>query len=576
MTIQLSDFVKFYPLRAKGLAWFFGAGSSFSAGVPTAGDFIWDFKRKIYCAEQSLPLNLYKNLGDIGITSQIQNYFDSQSECPPATSPEEYSYYFERAYPSSSDRSRYIIEQTRGMELSFGHKALGVLIKNHYLKLIFTTNFDKAFENVVNQNLSQLENWFCGDLDNAHSALRYFQSGNRPLILKLHGDFFSERIKNTTEELKEQDSILKNILSLSLDTNGLCVMGYSGRDVSIMQVLKEKVLKENTFPNGLYWFIRSGSQPLPDVVDLINTARESGKMANLVEIDTFDSAWSNIIKGFDNLPTKDTDQLSQSYLRGPSSSIPKKGTKYPLIRLNGIPIIKYPATARLYKCDAGDTKTIKVLIEESQLPLIAIRKKAGIVGFGSDENFNKVFGKYGDHELDLYQITEKDIIYDDSVMKGLLTNAISAALVNGKPLRYTKRSNRYIIFIDPKKLSSPILGSLKKTFGTVSDFIPNTKLIWVVGLEINIQYALSTPLLLLAPTLIVSKGMIKAENSLVAPFIKEFTARWYNQKYDEILNSWLEIFFQKNKEVSISTYDNLNGVNAHFKLSRTTTFSRGN
>jgi hypothetical protein len=176
----------------------------------------------------------------------------------------------------------------------------------------------------------------------------------------------------------------------------------------------------------------------------------------------------------------------------------------------------------------------------------------------------------------MYQVTEKDIIYDDSSMKGLITNSVSEALINGKPLRFTKRNNRYIIFVDPKRLSDPLLSSLKRNFVSLSGIIPKTKLIWVVGIEVSIQYASANPLLLLTPTIIASKGEIKEDNTLVAPYIKEFTARWYNQKYDEILNSWLEVFFQKKKEISISAFSEIKGINAHFKLARTTAFTRSN
>ncbi|WP_199142062.1 SIR2 family protein [Pedobacter sp. ASV12] len=377
--------------------WLFGAGSSVAAGVPSAYDLTWDFKRRIYCAEQAYPLHLFSNLTDSGIREQIQNYFDNQKNCPPFDSSEEYSYYFERAFSSARDRSDYIAKQTSGMQLTYGHKVMAILMKHGHLNLIFTTNFDKAFENVAASQFQKLESWYAADLDSGDNGMKFFQTGKRPLIVKLHGDYFSDNIKNTTEELQDQDKKLRDILSISLDTNGLCVMGYSGRDKSIMDVLAESVKKSSSFPNGLFWFSRGGSTPLPEVLELIELAKANGKQAEIVEIETFDTAWADLIKGFDNIPKDDFENLNQHYNRISNQPLPEAGRNYPLLRLNAIPILEYPATARLYKCNAGNTKEVKVNIEKNGTKILAIRKQTGIVGFGPDEDFRTSFGHYGQY-----------------------------------------------------------------------------------------------------------------------------------------------------------------------------------
>jgi hypothetical protein len=77
------------------------------------------------------------------------------------------------------------------------------------------------------------------------------------------------------------------------------------------------------------------------------------------------------------------------------------------------------------------------------------------------------------------------------------------------------------------------------------------------------------------PTIIASKSPNTDANKYIAPFIKEFTARWYNNTYDKILNAWLEILFSNEKEIVVSAFDEgMNGINATFKLSRTTAYTR--
>ena len=574
MAISLSEFVKFYPLRSKGLAWLFGAGSSVSAGVPSAYDLIWDFKRRIYCAEQGYPLSIFNNLTDNGIREQIQSYFDSQSSCPKFDSTEEYSYYFERAFKSAKDRSEYISQQTSGMQLSYGHKVMGVLMKHQHLNLIFTTNFDKAFENVASNYLAKLEDWYCSDLDNGSNGMRFFQAGKRPLIVKLHGDYFSDRLKNTEVELQHQDEKLQNIFELSLDTHGLCIMGYSGRDQSIMELLERALNKPNSYPNGIYWFIKEGTEPLPQVKALLEKAKSLGKDAELVEIITFDTAWADIIKGFNNLPYEDIEKLDQNFKRLVNTPIPLKGNRYPLLRLNAIPIAKYPAIARLYKCEAGNTKEIKELIAISNSSILAVRKSFGIVGFGPDLEFTESFKNYGNYELDIYSISTKDILHDDSSIQGLLTSAILKALIRNKPLKITKRRDKNIIFPNPKEKEDRCFEPFKKV-SPIFGKIPNSDIYWVIGLEVKIQYALSLPYLLLSPTVIASKPSKPEEAKLIAPFVKEITAGWYNKQYNSLIDIWLDLFFNGEKEVTIYGYEpEIIGINPEFKLKRTTAYTK--
>jgi hypothetical protein len=166
-------------------------------------------------------------------------------------------------------------------------------------------------------------------------------------------------------------------------------------------------------------------------------------------------------------------------------------------------------------------------------------------------------------------------MYDDSATKSLLITALQMALIDGKPLRLTKKRDRYFIFPDLKRINDPAFVPLKNSMLSISGTIPPSKLTWVAALEISIQYVLSKPLLVINPTIIASKTSERTESKLVAPFVKEVTARWYNQKYDGILNSWLKILFGEEKEITISAFTRpIEGVNASFTISKTTAFTK--
>ncbi len=49
--IGADDFARRFALRAANLMWLLGAGASASAGIPTAGDMVWEFKQRLYTAD---------------------------------------------------------------------------------------------------------------------------------------------------------------------------------------------------------------------------------------------------------------------------------------------------------------------------------------------------------------------------------------------------------------------------------------------------------------------------------------------------------------------------------------------
>ena len=64
MTFGYGSFRNAFPLRAPRLMWLLGAGASAAAGIPTAGDMIWDFKRRIYSERRGTTLARLPAAGD--------------------------------------------------------------------------------------------------------------------------------------------------------------------------------------------------------------------------------------------------------------------------------------------------------------------------------------------------------------------------------------------------------------------------------------------------------------------------------------------------------------------------------
>jgi hypothetical protein len=74
--MERSEFLRIFPLRAKGLMWFTGAGAS--AGIKTAGNMVWDFKQQIFCAEQKITVKSCPNLSDLAFRARLNQYFKTK------------------------------------------------------------------------------------------------------------------------------------------------------------------------------------------------------------------------------------------------------------------------------------------------------------------------------------------------------------------------------------------------------------------------------------------------------------------------------------------------------------------
>src|SRR5712692_1194922 len=126
--------------------WFLGAGASVAAGVPTAWDLIWQFKRKIYCSEQRVAPVLVDDLTNSAVRARIQRHFDATGKFPPEGSDDEYPAYFEATYPADKDRRAFLDPLFAAKEPSFGHYVLAHLLKGDKTHVVWTTNFDRLVE----------------------------------------------------------------------------------------------------------------------------------------------------------------------------------------------------------------------------------------------------------------------------------------------------------------------------------------------------------------------------------------------------------------------------------------------
>ena len=129
---------------------FLGAGASVNSGIPSGGDLVWYFKRLIYCNENRVSVEKYKDLYLPSTRNMLQAYFDKKGTYPPKYDSGEYSHYFQECYPIAIARQRFIDDQVAYKNPSLGYLCLAELISKDRIKNIWTTNFDSLVETALN------------------------------------------------------------------------------------------------------------------------------------------------------------------------------------------------------------------------------------------------------------------------------------------------------------------------------------------------------------------------------------------------------------------------------------------
>ena len=147
-------------------------------------------------------------------------------------------------------------------------------MKSDRSQLVWTTNFDTLIADACARVYDTTGALTTVDLDAPSLAIQSIQEGRWPVEVKLHGDFRSRSLKNTTAELHSQDVRLRQTLVNSCQRFGLVVVGYSGRDESVMDALEEALDAPDAFPSGLFWLHRGDDVPFNRVTSFAFSGSE--------------------------------------------------------------------------------------------------------------------------------------------------------------------------------------------------------------------------------------------------------------------------------------------------------------
>ncbi|WP_160133343.1 SIR2 family protein [Halococcus salsus] len=245
-----------------------GSGISREAAVPTGWEVISDLVGKVAKAEGEEPE-----------PDPIEWYREEYGSEP------KYNDLLEELAPSKEDRQALLQsyfeptdeERERGIKTpSKSHQNIAWLMKNEYIDVVITTNFDRLLETAL-QDLGVTPTVISKPGDAKGAAPLAHEDA---VVLKVNGDYKASILKNTADELESYDPPIERLIKQVLDEYGLVVCGWSG---SWDSALRELILSAENRRYSMYW--ASYSSPSTNAEELVK--HRNGSMISIDGADEF-------------------------------------------------------------------------------------------------------------------------------------------------------------------------------------------------------------------------------------------------------------------------------------------------
>lgn len=571
--------------RPQNFAWFLGAGASRSAGLPTATDLLWDMKRRYYCREENQEISRQEMQVD-AIKTKIQAFVESKG-FPKLWDDEEYPACFQKIFGDDRERQRkYIAAKLSedNISLSVGHRVLGAMLASGLARATFTTNFDTVIEKAVAEVAGRSLAAF--HIEGAKCANDALNNEEYPLYCKLHGDLRYDSIKNLPKDLAEQNAQLSQCMINAANRFGFVVTGYRGRDASVMELFRGALAAPNPFPHGLFWTGMKGSDPIEPVRALFEEARGRGVRAEYVPVETFDSLLSRIWRNIEGKTAALDRRVRKPETSDVRIPMPKAGTQAPLIRFNALPIKSLPSHCLRLNFNKPVEWTALRNAQNQTEGRLVITKAAEVWAWGerkiAKDHFGSVLTSIDDVAL------PDDLAGSDTLhLRGFIADALSKALSCDKPLlARTNRSGSWLI-IDRHSEDAGVIAPLQRIVGRTSGVIPGLfaeptqdhpqkeQISWSEAVRISLEVREGQNWLTIDPDIWIWPSRARRD---ATDFLDKRRADRYNDKYNALLNAWIEIALGTNEraaEVDVRPFASGTGSeNPTFIIGSRTAFSR--
>lgn len=533
-SINKQEFLRGFEVRPNGsFNIFLGAGASVAAGVPTVTSLIGEFKRKLYCDKTGIKEEKLRDLESSVNKKTLQMYFDSTKLFPKYQDPGEYSFYFEKCYPKNIDRKFFIQNKLKNINPTIGHRCLAELFNAQKVSNIFTTNFDELVERGLSMQSSVQYKLITPD--NSHQIEDV--ANEYPNVIKFHGDYRYDKLQNTTEETQNLDKRLRDYFVKSNEAKGLIFVGYNGHDQSIIESLRESLKLSNPFPYGLIWALREGAVPNDEIVDIIEEANKKNNLSGFIYINSFDEFMFELLEKSKISSPSLIREAANLFTKKKPFELPQSTDLNELVKLNGILLEKFPNTIYCFQAKLSGWSELRELTKNTNV--IAALYKGKTYAFGSIVDIKKVFSSVIMSDIELVDIDNKYIYYEDSFILGLFYEIIERNLLNDYALsQVNPRRRRY--FQEHAEIRTDRQKSYLKAFEAIElQLCPNNDRLYLVVL----------PTAEIIDTRSTESDISRYERQELA---NQILSNRYNKMVYEKMDYWLKILSNNTNKIQFT------------------------
>lgn len=211
-----------------------GSGVSRDAGVPTGAEVMRAGLHRLFQLETVTTEQIDEAVLDAWLVETGRTMLS-------------YSDLLELIAPDVATRREYLASFFAGKAPGPTHEALADLAATGMVRVFVTTNFDRLLEQALHRRGIEPIVTASDDDLNARMPREHASC----IVIKPHGDYLRQTLKNTPTEVAELEPNMTGELGEVFDRYGIVVLGYSGADAGVARVLRARRSRY-----GLWWVAR--------------------------------------------------------------------------------------------------------------------------------------------------------------------------------------------------------------------------------------------------------------------------------------------------------------------------------
>ena len=588
------------------MAWLLGAGASASAAVPTAGQIVDDLLVRLYASDFNLVRQAV-DVTDPAVLARVRAHYDGIAGTPAIGSVGDYSAVLEMVLPEENARRSYLQQMIHGRAPSYGQRVLGALVSADKVRLVLTTNFDQLVEAAASDAHSYASDspvLHVAALGSTDRAVRSLADGTWPLLIKLHGDFGESRLKNLSSELQRQDEGLRRAVVDASRRFGLVVVGYSGRDESVMDMLREAVAQPGAWPHGIWWLAREPDGLLPVVRTFLDEAQRGGVGVNVVRVENFDEAMGSLAT------QAELSEALRTYVDGlrprgtltPAPFPRGDAPAFPVLRLNGLPVLSAPTRAWRASVRPGlKAEDVRTQLRTGGWRGAAVLGSGEVLALGRESSLVACLDLLeGPRQVDIDMLDPGGAPH----LRALGLEALSRGIARRLPVRPIVRdgeSSTRLVLVPAREdepdghrrsradlqavYPDPITGTVPTKFGRNENGEPR---LFAEGVRLRFEFAVDNWWLLFLPFTWVQRDGRAASWGAVAPRPVDPAAAWTRERWTQrkrnevwakVIDAWARALAGGGDVTEVwalrrAEADEADAVGGRFELGATTAWSK--